>query len=130
MWNPFVEELRGTLSGRSWHLECNNACAVKKNKLAKKVSTNFFPYIKLVKMWWKKRLCKRCQKSAIFMLFKFILDFRIFLVEDFTNYFCIRAGVKKNECRIQVSLAIRGGYVPKKSQTANTKTPILSLILA
>jgi len=28
---------------------------------------------------------------------------------------------------IQVSLAIRGGYVPGKSSTANTKTVILSL---
>ncbi len=29
---------------------------------------------------------------------------------------------------IQVSLAIRGGYVPEKSSTAKTKTAILSLI--
>jgi hypothetical protein len=29
---------------------------------------------------------------------------------------------------LQVSLAIRGGYVPEKSQTANTKTVILGLI--
>jgi len=30
---------------------------------------------------------------------------------------------------IQVSLAIRGGYVPGKSSNANTKTTILSQIL-
>jgi len=28
---------------------------------------------------------------------------------------------------IQVSLAIRGGYVPGKLSTENTKTPVLSL---
>ncbi len=31
---------------------------------------------------------------------------------------------------VQVSLAIRGGYVPEKSQTANNKTCILGLNLA
>ncbi len=29
---------------------------------------------------------------------------------------------------VQVSLAIRGGYVPEKFQTTNTKTDILGLI--
>jgi len=33
-----------------------------------------------------------------------------------------------NKSLLQVSLAIRGGYVPEKSSTANTKTAILSLI--
>ncbi len=33
-----------------------------------------------------------------------------------------------NKC-IQVSLAIRGGYVPGKFSTANTKTPVLSILL-
>ncbi len=31
------------------------------------------------------------------------------------------------QIRVQVSLAIRGGYVPKKSSSANTKATVLSL---
>ncbi len=42
----------------------------------------------------------------------------------FMSIFCAKFGVQFG---IQVSLAIRGGYVPGKLSTANTKTPVLSL---
>ncbi len=38
-----------------------------------------------------------------------------------------QAKLRLSKSFIQVSLAIRGGYVPGKFSTANTKTPVLSL---
>jgi len=65
------------------------------------------------------------QKLSICVLVQYNLH--SFIVLNQANYVYFILKITKEWIEVQVSLAIRGGYVPGKLSTANTKTPVLSL---